>query len=292
VRALAGDGTNLYAGGEIYDPVDYNLEFNGVAKWTGTAWTNLGTGLGMNGVAYALEIVDGTLYVGGDFSEAGGVPATGFAKWDGSSWTSAGEFDTNYLSFTDMAHYGNGLYVGGYFNEVSGVMVSNVARLSVGAVKLSQTNTFVQIPQQVQTNKVGLKATASSGLAVSFSVTSGPGTIANGTNLTFTGLGLVTVRASQAGNATYDAAAPVERTFRVTSAEPFRIQSVALTNSVVLRWPNPVDYGYYWPHVFVMYSTNNLQTLHSLYDGTNTSFVHTNLTPGQPYYYRIHLDVF
>jgi hypothetical protein len=44
----------------------------------------------------------------------------------------------------------------------------------------------------------------------------------------------------------------------------------------------------------VLVTTNGFEALdlgEIIYFGTNTSFVHTNLTPGQPYYYRIYLDV-
>ncbi|MEI6035272.1 MAG: immunoglobulin domain-containing protein [Verrucomicrobiae bacterium] len=62
---------------------------------------------------------------------------------------------------------------------------------------------------------IALSANATSGLPVSFSVLSGPGSLA-GSSLTLTGTGNITVRASQAGNATYAAAASVDRTFAIT----------------------------------------------------------------------------
>jgi len=62
-----------------------------------------------------------------------------------------------------------------------------------------------------------LKATASSGLAVSCTVTSGPATV-SGKTLTITGAGSVTVRATQAGNSTYPAATPVSVSFTVKPA--------------------------------------------------------------------------
>ena len=68
------------------------------------------------------------------------------------------------------------------------------------------------------TDEVGLSATASSGLAVSFAVGSGPGTIAGGTNLTFTGAGSVSIVASQAGDANWNAAPDVTNTFNVTKS--------------------------------------------------------------------------
>jgi hypothetical protein len=59
-------------------------------------------------------------------------------------------------------------------------------------------------------------ATASSGLTVTFAVTSGPATI-SGTTVTLTGAtGSVVITATQIGNLTYAAATPVPQTFAVT----------------------------------------------------------------------------
>jgi RHS repeat-associated protein len=65
---------------------------------------------------------------------------------------------------------------------------------------------------------ITLTATASSGLPVTFSVLSGPGSIA-GSTLTITGSGTVVVAANQAGNSNYAAAAQVTQSITVTSAQ-------------------------------------------------------------------------
>ncbi|MCX6992379.1 MAG: ice-binding family protein [Kiritimatiellaeota bacterium] len=66
------------------------------------------------------------------------------------------------------------------------------------------------------TSVVGLSAQASpSGLPVSFTVKSGPGTIIGGTNLAFASTGLVRIVASQAGNASYFLAPSLTNTFTV-----------------------------------------------------------------------------
>lgn len=64
---------------------------------------------------------------------------------------------------------------------------------------------------------VALNASSNSGLPVSFRVVSGPATI-SGNQLTVTGAGSVTVEASQEGDASWDPAAPVSRTFTVAKA--------------------------------------------------------------------------
>jgi hypothetical protein len=85
-------------------------------------------------------------------------------------------------------------------------------------------------PVSLGSGAVGLAATASSGLAVTFSVVSGP-CVLSGVNAVFTGLGTCIVAADQAGNANYSAAAEVTRTIVVTSP----MVTVTLAGT-----PNPV----------------------------------------------------
>ncbi len=62
-----------------------------------------------------------------------------------------------------------------------------------------------------------VSATASSGLPVTFSIVSGPATI-TGSLVRITGVGTVTVRAAQAGDDSWAAATPVDRSFSVAKA--------------------------------------------------------------------------
>ena len=88
-RALTGfdDGTGpaLYAGGHF--TFADGAPANHIAKWDGTAWAPLGSG--MNDAVLALAVFDdGTgqaLYAGGFFTMAGGAPANHVAKWDGTA---------------------------------------------------------------------------------------------------------------------------------------------------------------------------------------------------------------
>ena len=65
---------------------------------------------------------------------------------------------------------------------------------------------------------IALTATAGSGLPVTFSVVSGPGSVA-GSTLTITGAGTVVVAANQAGNTNYAAAAQVTKSVTVNQAQ-------------------------------------------------------------------------
>lgn len=88
----------------------------------------------------------------------------------------------------------------------------NYAGLAAGTLvvaKADQTISFPAIGDQASTNVVGLAATASSGLGVTFAVASGPATLASGTNLSFTGAGTVLIVASQTGDGNWLAAAGV-----------------------------------------------------------------------------------
>ncbi len=87
------------------------------------------------------------------------------------------------------------------------------------AGKLAQTIAFGPLPDRLS-NSGGftLQATASSGLPVSFAVVSGPALL-SGTRIDLGGtVGRVQVRASQAGNAMYEAAPEVISAFDVTAA--------------------------------------------------------------------------
>ena len=89
-----------------------------------------------------------------------------------------------------------------------------------------QTISFPNPGDQITTNSVGLAATASNSLGVSFAVSSGPGIISGGTNLSFTAEGSVNIVASQSGNAYWHAAPDITNTINVTKA----LSSVTLNN--------------------------------------------------------------
>jgi len=83
----------------------------------------------------------------------------------------------------------------------------------------TQSITFTQpaSPVRYGVKPITLSATASSGLAVTFSVVSGPATV-SGSTLTITGVGTVVVAANQAGDSDHLAAAQVTRTITVEKA--------------------------------------------------------------------------
>ena len=65
------------------------VEANRIAKWNGTSWSGLGSG--MDERVYALTVYNNELIAGGWFNSAGGVGASRIAKWNGTAWSGAGQ---------------------------------------------------------------------------------------------------------------------------------------------------------------------------------------------------------
>lgn len=84
--------------------------------------------------------------------------------------------------------------------------------------KTDQTITFVTIEEQEYGDQLVLPGTASSGLAVSYVLTAGTGTIANDI-LTLEDVGSFTVIASQEGDVDFNPATDVSQTFTVAKAD-------------------------------------------------------------------------
>ena len=123
VSAVVVDGSgNLYIGGEFNLAGD--VIGNHVAKWNGSSWSALGSG--MNGVVRALAVSGSDVYAGGSFTTAGGSAATNIAKWDGSNWSALGSGMNEWVSA--LAVSGNDLYVGGRFTTAGGLAATNVAK--------------------------------------------------------------------------------------------------------------------------------------------------------------------
>ena len=85
-----GTGPAIYAGGAFGRADGVNAEH--LAKWNGTHWASLSTGL--DGNVDALAVFDDgsgpALFAGGDFTHAGGAPANHIARWDGHEWSALG----------------------------------------------------------------------------------------------------------------------------------------------------------------------------------------------------------
>lgn len=124
VYAMTVRGNSLFVGG-TFTSVSGSP---GLAKWDGTDWTGVCSGVSGGQVSAIGVDVTGRVYVGGEFTSAGGVPNTGFlARCDGNQWqalTTGVNQPVNALVVTD-----NEVYVGGAFTTAGGIPnVNRIAR--------------------------------------------------------------------------------------------------------------------------------------------------------------------
>jgi len=122
VSALAISGGYVYAGGNFTNAGSTSV--NNIARWNGSSWSALGTGL--NNQVFVITANGSDVYVGGNFTSAGGVAATNIAHWDGANWSALGSGLNN--SVTAISIGSDGLYVGGTFTAAGGVTANRVAR--------------------------------------------------------------------------------------------------------------------------------------------------------------------
>jgi hypothetical protein len=132
VTALAVSGSDLYAGGwfEIAGGMQVNL----IAKWNGSTWRVLGSGMADGGFSEfgpsvsALAVSGGNLYAGGNFTTPSGVSANNIAKWNRSNWSALGSGMDAESVVSTLAVSGSDLYIGGHFTTLGDVSGNHIAK--------------------------------------------------------------------------------------------------------------------------------------------------------------------
>jgi hypothetical protein len=131
VDALAVSGSDVYVGGEFTQVCGYlcligNNTVNHIAKWNGSAWSALGSGV--NDVVYALAVSGSNVYAGGRFTFICldylcntylNSLANHVARWNGSAWSFLGN-GVNDTVVTLLVVSPAEVYVGGYFTQICG----------------------------------------------------------------------------------------------------------------------------------------------------------------------------
>jgi hypothetical protein len=143
VFALAVVGNEVFVGGWFTSAG--GVSANRVARFNTqtNTWSSLGTGSsnGVNSDVYALAVVGNEVYVGGNFTSAGGVSANRVARFNTqtNTWSSLGTGSSNGVSggvVYALAVVGNEVFVGGAFTSAGGASANRVARFN------TQTNTW------------------------------------------------------------------------------------------------------------------------------------------------------
>ncbi len=132
VRAMAVMNGSLYVGG-VFNTAG-GITVNCIARWSGSAWFALGTGLAAAGSAQvnALAVSGGNLYVGGSFLKVvATAPTTIYARtvalWNGTTWSALGDGLDSGIVYA-LAVWGGDLYAGGNFSKSGNITIQRLAR--------------------------------------------------------------------------------------------------------------------------------------------------------------------
>jgi trimeric autotransporter adhesin len=136
ITAMASYNGSLYASGlQITTGSSINI-----SKWNGSAWSGVGTGFPIGTMAYALTPLNGYLYAGGSFTNAGTSGAKYLAAWGSTSSTwymgiTPNNLDFHVLAF-DTVSSPKTLYAGGYFSVPYKAIMKSVVLVDVPELTL------------------------------------------------------------------------------------------------------------------------------------------------------------
>ncbi|MBX7053983.1 MAG: hypothetical protein K1X36_03430 [Pyrinomonadaceae bacterium] len=157
VNAVSFFNGELYVGGYLPDPPN---TFNHLAKWNGSTWTGVGTGVSggtsVSETVMSLASINGTLYVGGNFTSANGMGARNMAKYASGTWSSFAGTGLD-SSANAIAVSGTDIYVGGTFTSAGSVTANKIAKWN------SLTNGWTALGTGVATANTSINAIAVAG---------------------------------------------------------------------------------------------------------------------------------
>jgi len=120
VYAMSVFGSDLIIGGKF--TIAGFLPCNKVARYTiNNIYYPLANGID-SGTVYALQVHNGIVYVGGDFTSIGSINVYYLASWDGTNWNSIGNGTNG--AVLSLGEYGSNLIAGGKFT-IAGSTPSN-----------------------------------------------------------------------------------------------------------------------------------------------------------------------
>ena len=121
IYTITVEGSQIYVGGDFLNAASI-AEADRIVVYDihddDPTWKPIGGGL--NGPVMAIKIVGSDVYVGGDFTDAGGIPgADNIARWDGRKWNALGDGLSDMVY--DMEIVGTDVYAVGRFEDAGGI---------------------------------------------------------------------------------------------------------------------------------------------------------------------------
>ena len=119
--------------GDLYIGGGFSSPGNDVARWDGSAWNALGSGTGSGEIrAVAFDSLNNLLYVGGTFTNIGGVAVDRIAVWDGATWAAIGGLSGADGTVFALAARNGVVVIGGDFTTIGGSSINRVATWTGG----------------------------------------------------------------------------------------------------------------------------------------------------------------
>ncbi|HVZ40504.1 MAG TPA: hypothetical protein VHI13_14590 [Candidatus Kapabacteria bacterium] len=131
ITTMAFVDDDLYVGGAFTKAGGTNA--SRIARWNGTAWSSLTSGVGAQGSApfvTALAVRDTAIFVAGTFAFAGGKPMKNIAQWStrSNAWYTVGGAGFDSGSIRVAVSPAGTLFVSGLFQNVGSIPVVRIAQ--------------------------------------------------------------------------------------------------------------------------------------------------------------------
>jgi hypothetical protein len=124
VTTIAISGTNVFVGGFFFNAGGVPGA-NNIARWNSanSTWNRLGAPNAINNSVTTIAISGTEVYVGGDFTDAGGVPGANYiARWNSANntWNLVGAANAVNNTVRAIKVSGSDVYIGGDFTNAGG----------------------------------------------------------------------------------------------------------------------------------------------------------------------------
>jgi hypothetical protein len=129
MNSIVSNGNNIYVAGafsQLTKSDGTTIDVNGIAKWDGTEWSALGSGLTNNLISLAIDS-NNILYASGNFTISGTTSLKRIAKWDGTEWSALGN-GLNGAASSIAIDSNDNIYAGGGFTLAGSTTVNRIAK--------------------------------------------------------------------------------------------------------------------------------------------------------------------